>query len=80
MTNRRISRQVTDKLWADLDDGLIDPFKFASACLNWMSEDEVREMAEENGFLDEDEDEEEDEEEETEEEDEDTDEEEVWQP
>ena len=53
MTNRRISRQVTDKLWADLDDGLIDPFNFARACLNWMSEDEVREMAEENGFLEE---------------------------
>lgn len=69
MTNRRISRQVTDKIWADLDDGLIDPFNFARACLNWMSEDEVREMAEENGFLEE----EDEEEEETEEEDEDED-------
>ena len=78
MTNRRISRQVTDKLWADLDDGLIDPFKFASACLNWMSEDEVREMAEENGFLEEEDEEEEETEEEDE--DEDTDEEEVWVP
>ena len=65
MTNQRISCQVTDKLWADIDDGLIDPFNFISACLNWMSEDDVREMAEENGFL-----EEEDEEEEAEEEDE----------
>lgn len=68
MTNQRISRQVTDKLWADLDDGLIDPFNFISACLNWMSEDDVREMAEENGFLEEEEDEEEEEEEEEDEE------------
>ena len=68
MTNHRISRQVTDKLWAALDDGLIDPFNFISACLNWMSEADVREMAEENGFL-----EEEDEEEESEEEDEEED-------
>lgn len=73
MTNQRISRQVTDKIWADVDDGLIDPFRLIAACLNWMSEDEVREMAEENGFLEE---EDEEEEEETEEEDEDTDEEE----
>ena len=57
MTNRRISRQVTDKLWADLDDGLIDPFNFARACLNWMSESDVAEMASSNDlFVDEDED------------------------
>ena len=78
MTNQRISRKVTCKLLEGVDEGIIDPKTLLEACLNWMSEDEVREMAEENGFLDEEEEEEE--EEETEEEDEDTDEEEVWVP
>lgn len=58
MKNGRITRQVTCKLLEGVDEGIIDPKTLVEACLIWMSEDDVREMAEENGFLEEEEEEE----------------------
>ena len=68
MTNKRVSREISTRLFEDMDDGILDPRLLAEACLRWMSEDEVREMAEDQGLLPEDWDEEEESEEEDEEE------------
>ena len=55
-------RQYTNKLYDMLDEGLIDKDLVITACLKYMSEDEVKDMMEANEFIQE-EDEEEDEEE-----------------
>lgn len=44
-------RQYTTKLIEMLDDGLLDHKTVLTACLNYMSEDEVKDMAESNDFI-----------------------------
>ena len=53
------ARTTTCKLLEMMDDGILDPRQLAEACLSYMSESEVSEMAESNELLLEDEDEEE---------------------
>jgi hypothetical protein len=55
-----MSRETTNKLLEMVDEGLLDARTLALACLKYMSEDEVEDMARANEFL-EDEEEEEDE-------------------
>lgn len=66
MKNKRVSREITTRLFEDMDDDILDPRLLAEACLRWMSEDEVRAMAEDQGLLPEDWDDEEEESEEEE--------------
>lgn len=60
-------RKVTNKLLEMMEEGALDPALLARMALGYMSEDEVRDMAESNELIDEDEEEEEDEDEEEEE-------------
>ena len=54
-------REYTNKIIEMAEDGIIDWEDIARAALNWMSEDDVRDMAYDNMILeDEDEDEDED--------------------
>lgn len=54
-----MTREITNKLLEMVDEGLINKNDLIVACLKWMSEDDVREMAEANEFImDEDEDDE----------------------
>lgn len=53
-------RKYTNKLLEMVDEGLIDKDALIVACLKYMSEDEVRDMAEANEFILEDEEDEED--------------------
>lgn len=54
-----MAREITNKLLEMVDEGLINKNDLIVACLKWMSEDDVREMAEANEFImDEDEDDE----------------------
>lgn len=53
-----MSREFTKKLIEMMDDGLIPRETVVLACLNYMSESEVKEMMEMNGFIEEDENEE----------------------
>lgn len=55
MKNGRTTRQVTCKLLEGVDEGIIDPKTLLEACLNWMSEADVKEMADANGYLEEEE-------------------------
>lgn len=56
-----MTREITNKLLEMVDEGSINKNDLIIACLKWMSEDDVREMAEANEFImDEDEDDEED--------------------
>lgn len=55
----RTSRPVTTELLEYADDGILTWETLARAALEWLSESEVRAMAEANGLVDEDEDEEE---------------------
>lgn len=55
-----MAREITNKLLEMVDEGLISKNDLIVACLKWMSEDDVREMAEANEFIWEDEDDEED--------------------
>lgn len=52
-----MSRKFTNKLYEMIDDGLLDKDTVITACLKYMSEDEVKDMMEVNEFI-EDEDEE----------------------
>jgi hypothetical protein len=61
-------RRVTVQLLEGLDDGSIDPKKLAKDLLGYMSEADVADFAESEGYVDEDEDEDEDEDDEDEDE------------
>ena len=55
-----MSRKFTNKLWDMIDNGLINKDTVITACLKYMSEDDVKDMMEHNEFIDsEDEDEDE---------------------
>ena len=47
-----MSRKYTNKLLEMIDDGLIDPEIVMTACLKYMSEDDVKDMMECNEFID----------------------------
>jgi hypothetical protein len=49
-------RQYTNKMLAAIDEGLLDRDQVILACLNWMSDRDVKLMAEANEFLEEEED------------------------
>jgi hypothetical protein len=51
----RTTREVTVKLLDLMDEGALDPRALAAACLNYMSEAEVADMARVNDILVEDE-------------------------
>jgi hypothetical protein len=53
-----MSREITNKLLEMVDEGMLDARTLALACLKYMSEDEVKDMAHANEFLEEEEDEE----------------------
>jgi len=44
-------RQYTNKMLAAIDEGLLDRDQVILACLNWMSDQDVKLMAEANEFL-----------------------------
>ena len=44
-------RQNTNALLELVEDGVLDPVWVVTACLKWMSDREVGEMAEANGFF-----------------------------
>lgn len=50
-----MSRKYTTKLIEMIDEGLLDRKTVLTACLNYMSEDEVKEMTITNEFIDDDE-------------------------
>jgi len=52
-------RQYTNKMLADIEEGLLDRDQVILACLTWMSDCDVKLMAEANEFLAEEEEEEE---------------------
>lgn len=49
--SHKTARPKTSELLDLVDQGLLDPSAVIRACLAWMSEREVAEMAELNGFL-----------------------------
>ena len=49
------ARKVTNRLMELMDEGALDPRLVADYCLQYMSEDDVADMADGLGFLDEDE-------------------------
>lgn len=51
-----MAREKTNKLLEDIEMGLLDKDQVILACLKYMSEDDVADMAHCNGFLWEDED------------------------
>lgn len=53
-----MTRKVTNEILTMLEEGVIQPDAVILACLKYMSEDEVADMAHVNGFLDNEEDEE----------------------
>jgi len=44
-------RQYTNKMLADIEEGLLDRDQVILACLIWMSDRDVQQMAEANEFL-----------------------------
>jgi len=56
-------RQYTNKMLAAIEEGLLDQDQVLIACLNWMTDRDVQQMAEANEFLEEEEDDDEDEDE-----------------
>jgi len=44
-------RQYTNKILADIEEGLLDRDQVILACLTWMSDCDVKLMAEANEFL-----------------------------
>ena len=58
------SREFSNKILEAVEEGMLDKDTVIMACLKYMSEDQVRDMAEANCFFEHEEDEEEDEEEE----------------
>ena len=53
-----MGREITNKLLEMVDEGILDARTLALACLKYMSEDEVEDMAKANEFLEDEEDEE----------------------
>jgi hypothetical protein len=51
-----MSRETTNKLLEMVDEGMLDARTLALACLKYMSEDDVEDMARVNEFLEEEED------------------------
>ena len=47
-----MTREITQKILDMVDGGVLDPQAVILACLKYMSEDDVRDMAESNEFLD----------------------------
>tara|TARA_R110000803_G_scaffold59101_6_gene117476 strand:+ start:2946 stop:3101 length:156 start_codon:yes stop_codon:yes gene_type:complete len=47
-------REITDKILEMIEDGVLDRDTVIMGCLKYMSEDEVRDMAECNEFLEDD--------------------------
>lgn len=52
LNNMRQPRQYTNQLIDMLDNGLIDYKTVVTACLNYMSEQEVQDLCEANEFID----------------------------
>lgn len=52
-----INRNVSDKLLEMVDEGVLDGYSLALACIKWMGEEDVQEMAKANEFIVEDADE-----------------------
>ena len=50
------TRKVTNQLLELIEDGILDPQTVLEACLQYMSEDDVADMAHSNEFLEEEED------------------------
>jgi hypothetical protein len=50
-----MSRKYTNKLWDMIDNGLIDPEIVITACLKYMSEDDVKDMMEHDEMINEEE-------------------------
>jgi hypothetical protein len=50
-----MSRETTNKLLEMIDEGMLDARVLALACLKYMSEDDVKDMAHANEFLEEEE-------------------------
>lgn len=44
-------RQMTNKIYEAMDGGILDPRTVAEACMSYMSESDVAEMAQMNGFF-----------------------------
>lgn len=63
-----MTRQYTNQLLELIDNGILDAETVLRSCLSYMSEAEVQDMAESEGFIEEEEEEEEEDEEEDEEE------------
>ena len=57
-----VTRKVTNKLLELIEEGVLDPQMVINACLCYMSEDDVADMAHANELLEEEEEEEEEEE------------------
>jgi len=51
-------RQYTNKMLAAIEEGLLDRDQVILACLKWMTDRDVQQMAEANEFLEEEEEEE----------------------
>ena len=47
-----MSRKVTNEILELIEEGVLDQATVILACLKYMSEDEVADMARDNGFLD----------------------------
>ena len=60
MSSYSSARQYTNRLWELMEDGILTEKEVVRACLNYMSEADVEDMAISEGFI-EDEDEEEEE-------------------
>lgn len=46
------ARPATCKVIEKMEQGLLDPMTVAKACLDYMSEDDVKDMAESEEFID----------------------------
>jgi hypothetical protein len=51
-----MAREITNKVYELMDEGVLSPRAVAEACLRWMSEDDVRRCGDLNGWFYEDED------------------------
>lgn len=56
-----MARYYTNQLIEMLDDGLLDKDRVINACLCYMSEDDVQDMMERNGYIEEEDEEDEEE-------------------
>jgi hypothetical protein len=46
-----MTREFTNRILEEIDEGILDKDTVIMACLKYMSEDEVRDMAESNDFF-----------------------------